>query len=511
MPRPVSAQSRNEQRMQEKAGRQAALAKDPIERLRLRCLQRGASGILGLGKTFRIMDDNQSGDLTLDEFTNGLRDMSLDVTDDEISDMFKQFDRDGNGAVKYDEFLKAVRPPMNKTRLNLIDLAFKKMDKTGDGVVTLDDLKGVYNTRSHPEFQNGQKTEKELFEGFLKKFEEGGSVDGMLTKDEFTDYYSGVSASIDEDIYFDLMMRQLLGVTRESTRDEISREYRKLARKWHPDLHRGEEAKAVATDRFRQVANAYEVLKEEESRRDYDYMVDNPDEMYAHYYRYYRRMYAPKVDVRIVIVVTISIISGFQYYAMHSRYKEAIDYFLTVPKYKLKAQDIAKTDGLLGNTAANRKKNRFRSKDDIRIEEENVLRKIIEEKMDIKGGYSKPSYRHVLWVQLAFLPHTIVMYLIWYFRWIWKYNVNKEEFGDEEKKYIIRKSMSLSQLQWEALTEEEIDEYMEDELWIKEKFDVWKRNRDDEQKAQLAESSSYKRYRRYLRKGGPGQMTFLED
>ncbi|CAG2173163.1 unnamed protein product, partial [Oppiella nova] len=392
------------------------------------------------------MDDNQSGDLTLQEFTNGMKDIGLDMSDDEINEMFRQFDRDGNGTVKYDEFLRAVRPPMSKTRLNLIEMAFKKLDKTGDGIVNLDDLNGVYNIRSHPEYQNGQKTEKELLEGFLKKFEEGGSVDGQLTKDEFIDYYSGVSASIDEDIYFDLMMRHdafidglycgrencydVLGVTRESTRDEISREYRKLARKWHPDVHRGDEAKEVATERFRQVANAYEVLKDEDSRKDYDYMIDNPDEMYAHYYRYYRRMYAPKVDVRIVIVVTISVISGFQYYAMHSRYKDAIDYFLTVPKYKLKAQEIAKSEGFLGNSAANRKKNRLRSKDEIRIEEENILRKIIEEKMDIKGGYSKPSYRHVLWVQLAFLPYTTVLYIIWYFRWIWRFNFNKEEFGD---------------------------------------------------------------------------------
>ncbi len=302
-----------------------------------------------------------------------------------------------------------------------------------------------------------------------------------------------------------------MGVNRDSTREEISRSYRLLARKWHPDLHRGEEAKEEATEKFRTIASAYEVLRDEESRKDYDYMLDNPDEMYAHYYRYYRRMYAPKVDVRIVIIVTITVISAFQYYAAHSRYKEAIDYLLSVPKYKLKAQEIAKTEGLLGNTAVNKKKNKFKTKDEIREEEEKILRNIIEEKMDIRGGYSKPSYRDILWVQLVFLPYTIGLYIFWYLKWIWKFNINKEPFGDEEKLHIIRKNMKLSQLQWDALSEDEIQDFLDEELWIKDKFDVWKRKKDDETKAQLAESSSHKRYRRYMRKGGPGQMTFLED
>ena len=49
-----------------------------------------------------------------------------------------------------------------------------------------------------------------------------------------------------------------------------------------------EEEKAENALIFQQIANAYEILKDEESRTDYDYMLDNPDEMYRHYYRYYR-------------------------------------------------------------------------------------------------------------------------------------------------------------------------------------------------------------------------------
>ena len=37
---------------------------------------------------------------------------------------------------------------------------------------------------------------------------------------------------------------------------------------------------------------------------------------------------------------------------------------------------------------------------------------------------------------------------------------------------------------------------------------VWKEKREEEMKVKMAESARYKSYRRYLKKGGPGQMTF---
>ncbi len=49
-------------------------------------------------------------------------------------------------------------------------------------------------------------------------------------------------------------------------------------------------------------------------------MLDHPEEYYRNYYHYYRRKMSPKVDVRIVIAVAITVISAFQYYTASFRY-----------------------------------------------------------------------------------------------------------------------------------------------------------------------------------------------
>ena len=117
----------------------------------------------------------------------------------------------------------------------------------------------------------------------------------------------------------------------------------------------------------------YETLKDDESRTEYDYMLDHPEEMWANYYRYYRRRMTPKVDVRLVIAVTISVISAIQYYSAVSNYDEAIKYLATVPKYRIQAAEIAKEDGLLKR---DKKAERGKSKEQIKEEEERILRKV---------------------------------------------------------------------------------------------------------------------------------------
>src|SRR5581483_10529923 len=65
----------------------------------------------------------------------------------------------------------------------------------------------------------------------------------------------------------------IMGVDRTATPDEIKKAYRKLARKYHPDVSR----EAGAEEKFKEVQEAYETLKDPEKRAAYDQLGRHPE------------------------------------------------------------------------------------------------------------------------------------------------------------------------------------------------------------------------------------------
>ena len=125
--------------------------KQLLEAFRKALAKRGGRGIFGLGRQFKIADDDGSKALSVDEFVKCVHDFRVGISPNDAARLYKVFDRDGSNSVDYDEFLRGVRGEMNQFRQQLCKKAFAIMDKDGSGQLNIDDIRQTYNAKKHPD------------------------------------------------------------------------------------------------------------------------------------------------------------------------------------------------------------------------------------------------------------------------------------------------------------------------------------------------------------------------
>eukprot|EP00928_Gymnodinium_smaydae_P001679 TRINITY_DN10605_c0_g2_i1.p1 TRINITY_DN10605_c0_g2~~TRINITY_DN10605_c0_g2_i1.p1 ORF type:complete len:526 (+),score=175.08 TRINITY_DN10605_c0_g2_i1:102-1679(+) len=192
-------------------------AKSAIARMRevLSLRAGGFESVKAMASQFRIIDRDRTGQLTKEEFN-----ISLDVlfaaynvkfTQAERNALFQQFDFDKSGTVDYNEFLRGIRGDMSDFRLDWVKQAFAILDKDGSGIVDANELAGTYDVSQNPAVQSGKVSPEDALNMFMKHYD--ANADGRVTLEEFIENYQWVSASITNDDYFELMMRNAWHIT----------------------------------------------------------------------------------------------------------------------------------------------------------------------------------------------------------------------------------------------------------------------------------------------------------
>jgi len=162
-----------------------------------------------MGSQFRIIDRDRSGTLSREEFNIALdilfKAYKVTFSVAEKNSLFAHFDKTKSGGVNYDEYIRAVRGDMNEFRIGWVQKAFNVLDKDGSGVVTMDDIASSYDVSQNPAVKSGKQAPNEAYTVFMNNYD--ANQDGKVTLDEFIENYNWVSASIDNDDYFELMIR----------------------------------------------------------------------------------------------------------------------------------------------------------------------------------------------------------------------------------------------------------------------------------------------------------------
>ena len=113
----------------------------------------------------------------------------------------------------------------------------------------------------------------------------------------------------------------ILTVRRNASHKSIRRAYRRLSLEYHPD----KSPHANATEVFRQISKAYEVLDSNESRSLFDYYLEHPRDYFKVSGRHFARN-VPKSNPLLVIVFGVGIFSMLMYIVQMQRHERAVNF-----------------------------------------------------------------------------------------------------------------------------------------------------------------------------------------
>ena len=154
--------------------------------------------------------------------------------------------------------------------------------------------------------------------------------------------------------------------------------------------------------RFIEISNAYEVLSDEDTRKDYDYFLDHPEEQMTNQYRYYRTRMAKKVDIRAVLAGLVIVTTILQLTLQRQGREHNINRFKSTKDFQQRLNEKISAS----KTKQQAKKKKISNEDKVRARL--ALEDQLIEELDREFGlFPRVSWRQTIIPQLICSPWTI--------------------------------------------------------------------------------------------------------
>ena len=146
--------------------------------------------------------------INLNDLIQIIKEMRLDLTENNIKNFFYFLDINEMNFINIDDIILKIRGELNEERKLYLLNKFSLIDKLHKGVISINYMKIIYknNAKFHPDVIKGIKSEDIVYNQFRQTLElyldVNKILNEMLTKEQFIDYYWGISSSIPDDIYF---------------------------------------------------------------------------------------------------------------------------------------------------------------------------------------------------------------------------------------------------------------------------------------------------------------------
>ena len=171
---------------------------------------------LNFVKKLKLYENN--GIIKVGDLIQIFEEMQLDFNENEIVDFFNALDLNKMNYIFTNDIIDSIKVEISEERRKNILNKFYLIDINGTGRINVSYLKYIFknNCKYHPDISQGIKSEETISNQFCQSLDIflriNNIINDTITKDQFINYFSVISASIPNDIYFNNIINSIFNL-----------------------------------------------------------------------------------------------------------------------------------------------------------------------------------------------------------------------------------------------------------------------------------------------------------